>query len=215
MEPDGAHPEAEEVDSDTPIANYRGLAQLASVLYLLTASGFKQFNRLEFGPTLARGFSCYTGCIFEVKINNVQMSSVSGGGRYDNLTGAFGLPGVSGVGFSFGVDRLYDCLEALDLFTATAETPTRCLITHFDAASGRAALPLLAQLRAAGIPAELYPDAKKLGVQFKYADAKGIPLVLIMGPEEVAAGVVKVKIMQSGEEKVLPLGEVVEALTLE
>lgn len=196
-------------------ANYRGLMELAQVRDLLMASGFKQFGRLEFDPTLARGLSYYTGCIFEVKINNVQMGSVSGGGRYDNLTGSFGLPGVSGVGFSFGVDRLYDCLEALDLFMATAETPTRCLITHFDAASGRAALPLLAQLRAAGIPSELYPDAKKLGVQFKYADAKGIPLVLIMGPEEITAGVVKVKIMQTGVGRVLPLGEVVAALTAE
>ena len=212
VEPDGPRPDAADEDA---AANYRGLTELAQVRDLLQASGFRQFDRLEFDPTLARGLSYYTGCIFEVKINNVQMGSVSGGGRYDNLTGSFGLPGVSGVGFSFGVDRLYDCLEALDLFTTTAETPTRCLLTHFDAASGRAALPLLAQLRAAGIPAELYPDAKKLGVQFKYADAKGIPLVLIMGPEEVAAGVVKVKIMQTGVERVLPLGEVVAALTAE
>ena len=202
------------VDADHP-DGYRGLSELAEVRELLTASGFKQFDRLEFDPTLARGLSYYTGCIFEVKINNVQMGSVSGGGRYDNLTGSFGLPGVSGVGFSFGVDRLYDCLEALDLFTATAETPTRCLITHFDAASGRAALPLLAQLRAAGIPSELYPDASKLQKQFKYADAKGIPLVVVMGPEEVVAGVVKIKIMQTGVEQVLPLGEVVAALTAE
>ncbi len=212
VEPDGNRPDAADEDAD---ANYRGLTELAAVRDLLVASGFKQFDRLEFDPTLARGLSYYTGCIFEVKINNVQMGSVSGGGRYDNLTGSFGLPGVSGVGFSFGVDRLYDCLEALDLFTVTGETPTRCLLTHFDGASGRAALPLLAQLRAAGIPSELYPDAKKLGVQFKYADAKGIPLVLIMGPEEVAAGVVKVKIMQTGVERVLPLGEVVAALTAE
>ena len=212
VEPDGARPNAAD---ENIAANYRGLTELAEVRDLLVASGFKQFDRLEFDPTLARGLSYYTGCIFEVKINNVQMGSVSGGGRYDNLTGSFGLPGVSGVGFSFGVDRLYDCLEALDLFTATGETPTRCLITHFDVASGRAALPLLAQLRAAGIPSELYPDAKKLGMQFKYADAKGIPLVIIMGPEEIAAGVVKVKIMQSGEEKLLPLGEVVAALTVE
>ena len=212
VEPDGPRPDAADEEA---AANYRGLTELAQVRDLLVASGFKQFDRLEFDPTLARGLSYYTGCIFEVKINNVQMGSVSGGGRYDNLTGSFGLPGVSGVGFSFGVDRLYDCLEALDLFTVTGETPTRCLLTHFDAASGRAALPLLAQLRAAGIPAELYPDAKKLGVQFKYADAKGIPLVLIMGPEEVAAGVVKVKIMQTGVERVLPLGEVVAALTAE
>ena len=157
MEPDGTRPEAEEVDSDTPLAKYRSLAQLASALYLLTASGFKQFDRLEFDPTLARGLSYYTGCIFEVKINNVQMGSVSDGGCYDNLTGAFGLPGVSGVGFSFGVDRLYNCLEALELFTDTAKTPTRCLLTHFDAANSRAALPLLAQLRAAGNPQRAVP----------------------------------------------------------
>ena len=215
VEPDGERPEANDDESQPFQANYRGLTELAMVLDLLTASGFKQFDRLEFDPTLARGLSYYTGCIFEVKINNVQMGSVSGGGRYDNLTGAFGLPGVSGVGFSFGVDRLYDCLEALELFTDTAETPTRCLLTHFDAASGRAALPLLAQLRAAGIPSELYPDATKLQKQFKYADAKGIPLVLVLGPEELAAGVVKIKIMKTGVEQVLPLAEVVPALTLE
>jgi histidyl-tRNA synthetase len=217
VEPDGLRPTGADAtaDSPEPLANYRGLTELATVRDLLTASGFKQFDRLEFDPTLARGLSYYTGCIFEVKINNVQMGSVSGGGRYDNLTGSFGLPGVSGVGFSFGVDRLYDCLEALDLFTTTAETPTRCLITHFDVASGRAALPLLAQLRAAGIPSELYPDASKLQKQFKYADAKGIPLVIIVGPEELAAGVAKIKIMASGVERVLPLGEVVTALTAE
>ena len=202
-------------DGAEAAATYRGLSELATVRDLLKASGFKQFDRLEFDPTLARGLSYYTGCIFEVKINNVQMGSVSGGGRYDNLTGSFGLPGVSGVGFSFGVDRLYDCLEALDLFTSTAETPTRCLLTHFDAASSRAALPLLAQLRAAGIPSELYPDASKLQKQFKYADAKGIPLVIVLGPEEIAAGVAKIKIMASGVERVLPLGEVVAALTAE
>ena len=215
VEPDGERPEANDDESQPFQANYRGLTELAVVLDLLTASGFKQFDRLEFDPTLARGLSYYTGCIFEVKINNVQMGSVSGGGRYDNLTGAFGLPDVSGVGFSFGVDRLYDCLEALELFTDTAETPTRCLLTHFDAASGRAALPLLAQLRAAGIPSELYPDASKLQKQFKYADSKGIPLVLVLGPEELAAGVVKIKIMKTGVEQVLPLAEVVPALTLE
>ncbi len=212
VEPDGGRPDDTDEDAE---ASYRGLTELAEVRELLQASGFRQFDRLEFDPTLARGLSYYTGCIFEVKINNVQMGSVSGGGRYDNLTGSFGLPGVSGVGFSFGVDRLYDCLEALDLFTSTAETPTRCLITHFDAASGRAALPLLAQLRAAGIPAELYPDASKLQKQFKYADAKGIPLVIVLGPEELAAGVAKIKIMASGVERVLPLGEVVSSLTAE
>ena len=209
---DGVHTMTDELTRS--FGNKKGFEDIENVIDYLEASGFKQFDRLEFDPTLARGLSYYTGCIFEVKINNVQMGSVSGGGRYDNLTGAFGLPGVSGVGFSFGVDRLYDCLEALDLFTTTAETPTRCLLTHFDAASGQAALPLLAQLRAAGIPSELYPDASKLQKQFKYADAKGIPLVLVLGPEEVAAGVVKIKIMATGVEQTLPLGEVVGALTL-
>ena len=213
MEPDGPRPTADSDDDDLSHPTYRGLHELAEVRDLLQASGFRQFDRLEFDPTLARGLSYYTGCIFEVKINNVAMGSVSGGGRYDNLTGSFGLPGVSGVGFSFGVDRIYDCLESLNLFTDTSETPTRVLLTHFDAASGRAALPLLAELRAAGIPAELYPDAGKLQKQFKYADAKGIPLVLIVGPEELAAGVAKIKILQTGEEKTLALREVVAALT--
>jgi len=212
VEPDGLRPSGDSEDDET--AFYKGLNELAEVRDILQASGFAQFDRLEFDPTLARGLSYYTGCIFEVKINNVQMGSVSGGGRYDNLTGSFGLPGVSGVGFSFGVDRLYDCLESLDLFTETGETPTRVLLTHFDAASGRAALPLLAELRAAGIPAELYPDASKLQKQFKYADAKGIPLVIILGPEELAADVAKIKILKTGEERTLPLAEVVGALTV-
>jgi histidyl-tRNA synthetase len=212
VEPDGLRPAADSEDEES--AFYKGLNELAEVRDILQASGFAQFDRLEFDPTLARGLSYYTGCIFEVKINNVQMGSVSGGGRYDNLTGSFGLPGVSGVGFSFGVDRLYDCLESLDLFTETGETPTRVLLTHFDAASGRAALPLLAELRAAGIPAELYPDASKLQKQFKYADAKGIPLVIILGPEELAADVAKIKILKTGEERTLPLAEVVAALTV-
>ncbi|RZK62099.1 MAG: histidine--tRNA ligase [Hymenobacter sp.] len=214
VEPDGVRPDEASNDNNDELAYYRGLKELVEVHALLQASGFQQFEQLEFDPTLARGLSYYTGCIFEVKINNVQMGSVSGGGRYDNLTGSFGLPGVSGVGFSFGVDRLYDCLESLDLFPSFGETPTRCLITHFDQASGRAALPLLAELRAAGIPAELYPDAGKLPKQFKYADAKGIPLVLVLGPEERAAGVAKVKTMKTGEEKTLPLGELVAALTV-
>ena len=213
VEPDGQRPSAES-DDDLDATGYQGLAELAQVRDLLVASGFTQFNRFEFDPTLARGLSYYTGCIFEIQLNNVPgMGSVSGGGRYDNLTGSFGLPGVSGVGFSFGVDRLYDCLETLDLFTDTSETPTRVLLTQFDAESGRAALPLLAELRAAGIPAELYPDATKLQKQLKYADAKGIPLVLLLGPEELAAGVAKIKIMQSGQEKMVPLTRVVEALT--
>ena len=192
---------------------YASLEDLHEVSNLLHDSGFNQFEHVEFDPSLARGLSYYTGCIFEVKINNVPgMGSVSGGGRYDNLTGAFGLPGVSGVGFSFGVDRLYDCLEALDLFPAFGETPTRVLLARF-ADTDAATLPLLAQLRAAGIAAELYPEAGKLQKQFKYADSKGIAYVLVLGPEEAAAGVAKVKTLATGAEETVPLADVVAALT--
>ncbi|MFD1467095.1 histidine--tRNA ligase [Hymenobacter caeli] len=215
VEPDGQRPgPAEPTDDfdDSAAAYYRGLNELAAVRDLLQASGFAQFDRLEFDPTLARGLSYYTGCIFEVKINNVAMGSVSGGGRYDNLTGAFGLPGVSGVGFSFGVDRLYDCLEELELFPETTGTLTRVLLAQFDADSLAAGLPLLARLRAAGVPAELYPDAAKLKKQFQYADQKGIPYLLLAGPDERAAGQVKLRDMRSGQEQLLSAEAAVAAL---
>ncbi len=199
-------------DADDGSANYRGLVELQKVLDLLADSDFTQFDRLEFDPTLARGLSYYTGCIFEVKINNVAMGSVSGGGRYDNLTGAFGLPGVSGVGFSFGVDRLYDCLEELGLFPEGLETVTRVLLAQFDAESLAAGLPLLARLRAAGVPAELYPDAVKLKKQFQYADQKGIPYLLLAGPDERTAGQVKLRDMRSGQEQLLSAEEAVAFL---
>ncbi|MCR5889685.1 histidine--tRNA ligase [Hymenobacter sp. J193] len=193
--------------------SYKGLQELQQVQQLLQDFGFTQFGHLEFDPTLARGLSYYTGCIFEIKINNVNMGSVSGGGRYDNLTGAFGLPGVSGVGFSFGVDRLYDCLDELNLFPEAVATTTRCLLASFDAESARLMLPVLRQLREAGIPSELYPDEAKLGKQFKYADAKGIPYVLLQGPEERAASHFKLKELSTGQERLLPMSEIVAALT--
>ncbi|UOQ79193.1 histidine--tRNA ligase [Hymenobacter sp. 5516J-16] len=191
---------------------YKGLQDLARVLEYLRSFGFTKWQNLEFDVTLARGLSYYTGCIFEIKINNVNMGSVSGGGRYDNLTGAFGLPGVSGVGFSFGVDRLYDCLEELNLFPEAVATTTRCLVANFDQESEMAVLPVLRQLREAGIPSELFPEAGKLGKQFKYADAKGIPYVLIQGPEERAAGQFKLKTLASGQERTLSLDDVVAEL---
>ena len=192
---------------------YRGLQDLRRVHELLQEFGFEHFSNLDFDVTLARGLSYYTGCIFEVKINNVNMGSVSGGGRYDNLTGAFGLPGVSGVGFSFGVDRLYDCLEELQLFPAAATTTTQCLLANFDAESERAALPVLRQLRQAGIAAELYPESSKLKKQFQYADQKGIPYLLLLGSEERAAGKAKLRNMRTGEEQLLELSQIVATLT--
>lgn len=189
-----------------------GLFQIYQVYKYLEDFGFTQFDKVEFDPTLARGLSYYTGCIFEIKINNVKIGSVSGGGRYDNLTGAFGLPGVSGVGFSFGVDRLYDCLEELNLFPPNAATTTRCLIVNFDDDAGRSVLPVLRQLRAAGIPSELYHTPDKLVKQFKYADQKGIPYVLLQGSEERAQSVFKLKNMSTGEEQLLPLDAVLSSL---
>ncbi|MBX0290080.1 histidine--tRNA ligase [Hymenobacter sp. HSC-4F20] len=191
---------------------YKGLQDLTRVLEYLRSFGFEKWQNLEFDVTLARGLSYYTGCIFEIKINNVNMGSVSGGGRYDNLTGAFGLPGVSGVGFSFGVDRLYDCLEELNLFPEAVATTTRCLVANFDAESEAAVLPVLRRLREAGIPSELFPEAGKLGKQFKYADAKGIPYVLIQGSEERAAGQFKLKTLGTGAERTVTLEEAVAEL---
>ncbi|QIX63073.1 histidine--tRNA ligase [Hymenobacter sp. BT18] len=193
--------------------SYKGLQELGRVQQLLQDFGFTHFDHLEFDPTLARGLSYYTGCIFEIKINNVNMGSVSGGGRYDNLTGAFGLPGVSGVGFSFGVDRLYDCLEELNLFPEAVATTTRCLLASFDLENSRQLLPILRQLREAGVAAELYPDEAKLGKQFKYADAKGIPYVLLQGPEEQAASQFKLKELSTGQEQLLGWNAVLDALT--
>jgi histidyl-tRNA synthetase len=192
---------------------YKGLSDLQEVQDYLTSFGFTQFDHLEFDPTLARGLSYYTGCIFEIKINNVKIGSVSGGGRYDNLTGAFGLPGVSGVGFSFGVDRLYDCLEELNLFPPDAAASTRCLVVNFDDEASRSVLPVLRQLRAAGVPSELYHTPDKLVKQFKYADQKGIPYVLLQGSEERAQRLFKLKNMTTGEEQLLPLDAVLSNLT--
>ncbi|MBT2558521.1 histidine--tRNA ligase [Hymenobacter sp. ISL-91] len=192
--------------------SYKGLQDLRQVLDYLRGFGFEKWDNLEFDVTLARGLSYYTGCIFEIKINNVNMGSVSGGGRYDNLTGAFGLPGVSGVGFSFGVDRLYDCLEELNLFPETVNSTSRCLLANFDVESEIAVLPVLARLRAAGIAAELYPESGKLGRQFKYADGKGIPYVLLQGPEERAANLFKLKTLATGTEQTLTLEQVLTEL---
>lgn len=192
----------------------KAYTDLKAVKNYLTDSGFKNFERLDFDPTLARGLSYYTGCIFEVKVNNVNMGSISGGGRYDNLTGMFGLPDVSGVGFSFGVDRIYDVLEELNLFPASAQTGTRVLITNFDAQSEKYALPLLQQLRAAGIATELYPDPDKLKKQMTYADQKKIPYVLLLGSQEIASGQLTLKNMQTGAQQTLTREVLIQQLAV-
>ena len=186
-----------------------GLKELREVFSMLGKDGEEH---MQFDPQLARGLSYYTGCIFEVKVNNVKIGSVSGGGRYDNLTGAFGLPGVSGVGFSFGIDRIYDVMEELELFPATTTTFTSALLVAFDEQSWKYCLEHLPELREAGIRAELYPNVTKPKKQFGYADKKGIPFCVIAGDEEVAQKKFSLKNMGSGEQATLDLPEVIEQL---
>ena len=194
-----------------------GINEVEDVIGYLTLLNQKSINKLEFDPTLARGLSYYTGCIFEVKVNNVQMGSISGGGRYDNLTGMFGLPDVSGVGFSFGVDRIYDVLEELNLSPASNQVITKLLIINFDEKDEKlkeTTLPLLQQLRQAEIATELYPDAVKLKKQMMYADQKKIPFVLLVGPEEKASGLFKLKNMATGEQQALTIEEIISRLQI-
>jgi histidyl-tRNA synthetase len=155
--------------------------------------------------TLARGLNYYTGAIFEVKSNEVAMGSIGGGGRYDDLTGMFGLKNLSGVGISFGADRIYDVLEELNAFPKNTNETTKVLISNFDEAAEKFALPILSQLRAAGIATELYPQAAKLKKQLGYADAKHIPYVILIGSEEMASGLLSLKNMHTGEQSTLTI----------
>ncbi len=189
----------------------KGLAELTEVLSLTAAFGLTD-THVAFDVTLARGLSYYTGAIFEVKANNVKMGSISGGGRYDNLTGAFGLPGVSGVGISFGVDRIYDVMDELNLFPAGAVQTTQVLVSCFDQPSLLYALPVVQQLRKAGISAEVYPDLVKMKKQFEYADRKQIPFVVVIGSNEMASGKLAFKQMQSGEQQSLTVTEIIDAV---
>ena len=177
-----------------------GVAELQEVFSLLQQFG-NTSAPLQLDLTLARGLSYYTGAIFEVKPTSVQMGSICGGGRYDNLTGVFGLKGMSGVGISFGIDRIYDVLEELNLFPAAAEVTTKVLIINFGVEEQAHALKLLAQLRQAGIRAELYPDNAKMRKQMDYANKKGVPFVMLLGTEEIQQEAVTLKDMQEGTQQ--------------
>ncbi len=163
--------------------------------------------------TLARGLNYYTGCIFEVKTNEVAMGSIGGGGRYDDLTGMFGLKGLTGVGVSFGADRIYDVLEELGLFPDSTAQSTKVLISNFDKLAELYALPLLHKLRRRGVAAELYPSAAKLKKQMAYADAKRIPYVVLIGEEEIQSGLLSLKDMQTGEQRKLAEAALLDLLT--
>jgi histidyl-tRNA synthetase len=167
---------------------------------------------VEVDITLARGLNYYTGCIFEVKTNEVQMGSIGGGGRYDDLTGMFGLKDLTGVGVSFGADRIFDVLEELNLFPTEGSARTKLLIVNFDSNLESYTLPMLYQIRQAGIAVELYPSAVKLKKQMSYADSKGIPYVLLVGEEEVESGQLSLKDMKTGEQQKVSIEELIEKL---
>ena len=193
-------------------AGTKGIEELRFVLSRINDLGLSSCD-VELDITLARGLNYYTGAIFEVKAKNVQMGSICGGGRYDDLTGIFGLKGVSGVGISFGADRIYDVMTELNVFPADAMQSTRVLFANFGEQEEKHSMKLLRRLRDAGINAEIYPDNAKMKKQFKYADDKQIPYVAVIGEEEMNKQVVSLKHMQSGEQTVLTIEEIIEKLT--
>ncbi|MBQ7273785.1 MAG: histidine--tRNA ligase [Bacteroidales bacterium] len=184
----------------------KGLEELEELFGLIEAAGVKA--PVEMDLSLARGLNYYTGAIFEVKAQDWEIGSICGGGRYDNLTGIFGLPDLSGVGISFGADRIYDVLTGLELFPAALEQSTKLLFAVMGADELRYVLPLAKALREAGVAVEVYPEATKLKKQFDYADRKAIPFISINGSTEIEAGTVNLKNLVSGEQKAFPATDI-------
>ena len=179
---------------------------------LQTLAALDLHNEMELDLTLARGLNYYTGAIFEVKALDVQIGSITGGGRYDNLTGVFGMPGISGVGISFGADRIFDVLNQLDLYPKEAVGETQLLFINFGEKEAAFAMQTLLKVRHAGIRAELFPDAVKMKKQMSYANAHNIPYVALVGESELAEGKVTLKNMATGEQKLVTPAELVEEL---
>ena len=188
----------------------KGVEESEFILKTISTLGIK--SEVELDLTLARGLNYYTGAIFEVKALDVQIGSISGGGRYDNLTGVFGMDGMSGVGISFGADRIYDVLNQLDLYPKDAALGTQLLFVNFGEAEAAYVLPILAKVRAAGIRAEIYPDSTKMKKQMSYANAKAIPFVAIVGENEMNEGKVTLKNMATGEQSLLAPEELIAAI---
>jgi histidyl-tRNA synthetase len=185
----------------------RGIEELE---YVVAGAELTATNSpLTIDLTLARGLNYYTGIIFEVKAKNAQMGSIGGGGRYDDLTGLFGVPNIPGVGISFGVDRIYDVMEELQLFPENVHVGTQVLFFNLGEAPGQTAFTLMQQLRAAGTRCELYPENAKFEKQFKYAEKKHIPYVVIIGDEEIGSGTVKIKNIQTGDQQTTGAGQLI------
>ncbi len=187
-----------------------GVKELREVVAGVEALGLRA--TLDLDVSLARGLNYYTGTIIEVKAQDVQIGSITGGGRYDNLTGVFGLNGVSGVGISFGADRIYDVLNTLDLYPEEAKDSTRVMFTNFGVAEAAASMKMLKELRNAGVAAEIYPDASKMKKQMGYADNLAIPFVAIVGETEMEQNKMMLKNMTTGEQSLVSVEEAIEIL---
>jgi histidyl-tRNA synthetase len=187
-----------------------GIAEMRTIFKYIEA--LQPEAKVEVDLTLARGLNYYTGAIIEIKANDAQMGSISGGGRYDDLTGIFGLKGMSGIGISFGADRIYDVMNELKLFPADSEQATSVLLVNFGGIEEMVSLKLLHKLHAAGISAEIYPEPLKMKKQFSYADNKKIPYTLIIGADEAASGIYQLKNMLTGEQQKLSAEEIIERL---
>ena len=188
----------------------KGVEETRFILDTLKALGLK--NEIQLDLTLARGLNYYTGAIFEVKALDVQIGSITGGGRYDNLTGIFGMPGISGVGISFGVDRIFDVLNALDCYPKDATNGTQLLFINFGEKETAYCLPSVSKAREAGIRTEIFPDSTKMKKQMSYANAKQIPFVALAGENEMAAGKLTLKNMESGEQSLVTIDEIIKTI---
>ena len=185
----------------------KGVEESRFILNTLKTLGLK--NEIQLDLTLARGLNYYTGAIFEVKALDVQIGSITGGGRYDNLTGIFGMPGISGVGISFGVDRIFDVLNALDCYPKDAVNGTQLLFINFGEKETAYCLPAVAKAREAGIRTEIFPDSSKMKKQMSYANAKQIPFVALAGENEMAEGKLTLKNMLTGEQQLVTIEELI------
>lgn len=191
----------------------QGLKEIESILELSQVYS-KTNTKIDFDPTLARGLSYYTGCIFEVKPTSVDMGSICGGGRYDDLTGIFGLKDMSGVGISFGVDRIYDVLENLQLFPKDIGEQVSVLVANFGEESLTASISVLQEIRKNGISAEIFPDNAKMKKQFNYANKKNIPYIVLIGSEELQNNNYSLKNMISGKQETMDLNQILNKLKI-
>ena len=189
-------------------AGMKGVEELNYILNMLKQCGLN--NEVEFDLTLARGLNYYTGAIFEVKACDVQIGSITGGGRYDNLTGIFGMPGISGVGISFGADRIYDVLNTLDLYPENAMSNTQLLFINFGEKETAYCMPIAAKAREAGVATEIYPDAEKKKKQMSYANSNGVRFVAMAGENEINEQKITLKDMTTGEQSLVTTDELIE-----